>query len=76
MREKSTLREKNNVVAIQLLPLLEAEPTGWEAVTFFNLTKRAPENTLAGHLAEWSAAAPLAQRPFIAKLAATLGVKL
>ena len=76
MREKSTLREKNNVVAIQLLPLFEAEPTGWEAVTFFNLTKRAPENTLAGHLAEWSAAAPLAQRPFIAKLAATLGVKL
>ena len=76
MREKSTLREKNNVIALQLLPLFEAEPSGWEAVTFFNLTKREPENTLAGHLAEWSAAAPPSQRPFIAKLAAVFGVNL
>jgi hypothetical protein len=37
MREKSTLREKNNVVAIQLLPIFETQPSGWEAITSMNL---------------------------------------
>lgn len=76
MREKGTLREKNNVVATQLLPLLEAQPSGWEAVTFFNLTKREPEKALAAHFTDWSAVAPLAQRTFIANVAAVFGVRV
>ena len=74
MRQNSTLREKNNVVALQLLPFFEAEPSGWEAITFFNLTKREPENTLAGQLSEWRTVAPLAQQPFISKVAAVFAV--
>ncbi len=75
MREKSTLREKNNVVAGQLLPLFEAEPAGWEAITFYNLTKREPEKTLAAQLTDWRSVAPLAQRGFITKVAAVFGLR-
>ncbi|MDB6169260.1 MAG: hypothetical protein JWM88_2124 [Verrucomicrobia bacterium] len=75
MREKATLREKNNVVAGQLLPLFEAQPTGWEAITFLNLGRRDPEESLATRFAEWSAAAPATQLAFIGKVAAVFGLK-
>jgi hypothetical protein len=74
MREKATLREKNNVVAERLLPLFEAQPAGWEAITFLNLGARDPEETLATRFAEWSAAAPPAQRAFIGSIAAVFGL--
>ena len=74
MREKATIREKNNVVAAQLLPLFEAQPSGWEAVTFMNLAKRDAEKTLAAHFADWSEVAPAAQRAFIGWIAAVFGV--
>ena len=73
MREKSTMREKNNVVAIQLLPIFEAQPSGWEAITFMNLAKRDPEKTLAAHFADWREVAPLPQRAFIGRIAAVFG---
>jgi hypothetical protein len=76
MREKATLREKNNVVAGQLLPLFEAEPAGWEAITFLNLGRRDPEESLAMRFAEWSAAAPGAQHAFIGRVAGVFGLKV
>lgn len=75
MRENSTLREKNNIVAVELLPLFEANPAGWEAITFYNLgDNRDGKKTLARQFADWSAAAPATQREFIAKLAAVFGL--
>lgn len=38
MRANSTDRDKNNVVAVELLPLFEAHPAGWESLTTFNLS--------------------------------------
>jgi len=76
MREKATIREKNNVVAIQLLPIFEARPSGWEAITFMNLGKRDPEKSLAAHFADWREVAPPAQREFIGRIAAVFGVRL
>lgn len=76
MRANAVIRENNNVVAEQLLPLFEAQPAGWEAVTFLNLGRRDPEETLATRLAEWSTAAPAPQRAFIAKVAAVFEVTL
>lgn len=75
MQRKSTLREKNNVVAGRLLPIFENEPSGWESVTWLNLVERKPQATVASHFAEWRANAPKTQRAFIGKLAATLGVR-
>jgi hypothetical protein len=75
MRETSTLREKNNLVAIQLLPIFEAEPRGWESLSFFNLTpNRQADKSLATHFQDWRAAAPPAYHPFIHKLASAFGV--
>lgn len=70
MRQNGTIREKNNVVAQALLPLFEAEPSGWEAITFLNLTKGNPDKTLRTHFDDWSSKSPEAQHPFIRKLAA------
>jgi hypothetical protein len=76
MRENSNLREKNNIVAVHLLPLFEFNPSGWEAVTFHNLGQRDPEKTLAAHFTDWQAAAPEAHRKFIREMAALFGVEL
>jgi hypothetical protein len=71
MRENSTLREKNNVVARQLLPLFEAEPSGWESLSFFNLTpNRKADKTLQEHFKDWLAVSPKAHHGFIRKLGA------
>jgi hypothetical protein len=70
MREKSCLRDKNNIVARQLLPLFEAHPDGWESVTFFNLGLRDREQSLRARLADWTANSPPAQRAFLRDVAA------
>ena len=75
MRETSTLREKNNVVAMHLLPRFEAAPSGWEAVACYNLAKNDPQRTLAAQFAIWRGNAPPAQRPFIGEIAGVFGVK-
>ena len=75
MRTNSTDRDKNNVVAVELLPLFEAHPAGWETLTTFNLSpNRDPQKTLASHFADWAAASPEAQREFIKKVAGVFGV--
>lgn len=77
MRANPVLREKNNVVARQLLPIFERNPSGWESVTFLNLGKRRDPNlTLAQHLADWREAAPAKHRACIDEIARALGVRL
>lgn len=74
LRQVATQRDKNLIVARQLLPLFEAEPAGWESVTAFNLTPhREPEKSLAKHFADWAAAAPVQHRKFIAQVRERLG---
>jgi len=74
MREKSTLREKNNVVALKLLPLFEATPSGWEAITCYNLAKSDPEKTLSAQFTDWRDHAPSAQQAFVGQLADIFGL--
>jgi hypothetical protein len=69
MRENATLRDKNNLVALQLLPLFEARPSGWEAIAFINRMKSDVDRTLAEHFAAWKDEAPIEQRPFITSVA-------
>ena len=76
MRENPTIRPKNSVVAMKLLPLFEAMPSGWEAITFFNLGKIDPEISLAGKLADWKSVAPESQKKFIAEIGAVFDVKI
>ena len=76
MRRNATLRESNTAVALQLLPLLEAEPRAWEAVTFLNLGTRDRKQPLAAFLVEWRENCPPPLRPFVASVAQIFGVRL
>lgn len=76
MRKQATQRDWNNIVAAELLPCFEAEPSGWESIAFFNRTDhRDPEKPLTAHFGDWSKSAPAAQRPFVARIAAKFGVR-
>ena len=69
LRKASTQRDKNLVVARQLLPLFETQPAGWESLTALNLTRdRDPGKAFDRHFADWIASAPESQRGFLARV--------
>jgi len=70
----STNRELNNVVAVQLLPLLEANPKRWESVTWLNEAKSTQSQTLGDYLSDWHEHAPERHRPFIKTIGGRFGV--
>ncbi len=76
LRKNGSQRDKNTVIAQQLLPLFEATPSGWEALSALKLGKRDIKKPLAEHLEEWRANAPAPQRAFIIRCAAIFGVPL
>jgi hypothetical protein len=76
LRRNPTIRDWNTIIAIHLLPLFEAEPRGWEAVTFLNQGPHDATESLVKRLAEWRLQCPTHLRPFVARLAAVFGVKL
>lgn len=77
LRRNAVQRELNNVVAARLLPVLEAEPSGWESLAYLNLGRTdKPEPSLREHLAAWRQACPGRLRPFITRLAAALETPL
>ncbi|MEI7820784.1 MAG: hypothetical protein WCK55_07690 [Verrucomicrobiota bacterium] len=76
MRRNATLRASNSVVASRLLPLLEAEPRAWEAVTFMNLGAHDRKMPLSAFFAEWRQNCPPKLQPFIAKVAQVFGIAL
>ena len=76
LRRNSTIWPWNTIVAIQLLPLFEADPRAWEAVTSLNRGSTGTNESLAEHLAEWRSQCPENLRPFVNRLAAIFAVKL
>jgi hypothetical protein len=75
MRKKSDIWDWNTIVAIQLLPLFESEPRGWEAVTFLNQRSENTTASLTAHLARWRSRCPAYLRPFVSKIAAAFGIE-
>jgi len=76
LRQNSDMRDRNTMIAIQLLPIFEAEPRGWEAVTFLNRGSPDARESLAQHFVEWRSQCPKDLRPFVSRLAAVFAVKL
>ena len=70
MRRNAELRDRNAVVALRLLPIFEAEPRAWEAVTFMNLGTQDRRQPLHAFLADWRRNCPPALQPFVVKIAA------
>jgi hypothetical protein len=69
-------RTWNTIVATQLLPIFEADPAGWEAVTFLNRGRSYVQGSLPEHFSEWHANCPGRLRSFVTKLAAVFGVTI
>jgi hypothetical protein len=76
LRRNPTIRDWNTIIAIRLLPLFEAEPRGWETVTFLNRGSHNANESLATHLVQWRSQCPENLRPFVTRLAAVFAVKL
>jgi hypothetical protein len=70
LRENAILREKDVIIASQMLPLFEAEPAGWAAACYLNLGARQQGKSLTQHFSEWQNNSPPALRPFLARLSA------
>lgn len=62
-------RERNEVVAVALLPLLERNPESWNAVRFLNQGDADRERSFEEYLREWRSAAPDDQKEFVAEIA-------
>jgi hypothetical protein len=50
LRRNPMIRAWNTIIAIQLLPLFEAEPRGWQTVTFLNRGLHIANDSLSKHL--------------------------
>jgi hypothetical protein len=76
LRENADLRDQNTIIAIQLLPIFESQPRGWESVAFLNRRSSDGNESLANQFAKWRSQCPENLRPFVGRLAAVFAVKL
>ncbi|HLX64396.1 MAG TPA: hypothetical protein VKX17_24190 [Planctomycetota bacterium] len=76
LRLKSTDRARNNIVAGVLVPLLEAEPKMWEAVTYLNTEKLNKSYSFKQYLEAWRRNSQEKHRAFIDKIAKQFGLEL
>jgi len=76
LRANSVDREKNNVVAGALLPLFEAEPEMWEAVSFLNTEKLTKLYSFKQYLEAWRRNSQEKHRAFIDKIALKFEIEL
>jgi hypothetical protein len=74
LRASPTLREKNTIIASQMLPILEATPSGWEALCYLNLGSRDFKKPFARHLTEWGQNVPSDLHPFVSRIAAVFAL--
>jgi len=74
LRQDSARRDRNAIVAAQLLPIFEKEPRGWGALTFFSRPAH-PSQSLSQQFTKWRSGCPRELQPFITKLAAVFEVK-
>ncbi len=71
----ATNRKLNSVVAVQLLPLFEAEPNRWASVWHLNSGKPNSAPTLETYFGRWEATVPQEHKAWVAKIAKMLGIK-
>src|SRR5215475_16047241 len=57
LRQDANRRDRNTIVAAQLLPIFEKEPRGWGALAFFRRAAN-PTQSLSRHFAHWQSSCP------------------
>ena len=73
LRKNAGLRQKNKVVAVAILPLIEAEPKHWRAIAYLNAARAYSEQSFEEYLRNWHTLTPVDHRPFIAEIAKKFG---
>jgi hypothetical protein len=74
LRQDPTRRDRNAIVAAELLPIFEKEPRGWGALAFFRRAAN-PNQSLSRYFADWRSSCPHELQQFVAKLAAVFKVE-
>jgi hypothetical protein len=74
LRQDSTRRDRNTIVAAQLLPIFEKEPRSWGALAFFSRAAN-PNQSLSQKFTKWRSSCPRELQRFIRKLAAVFEVE-
>jgi len=74
LRQDSTRRDRNTIIAAQLLPIFEKEPRGWGALAFFRRAAN-PNQSLSRHFADWRSSCPRELQQFVGKLAAVFDIE-
>ena len=74
LRQDATRRDRNTIIAAQLLPIFEKEPRGWAALAFFR--RAADRNqSLSQQFSKWRSSCPQELQRFVVKLAAVFEVE-
>jgi hypothetical protein len=76
LRLNPTMRDRNTIIAIQCLPLFEAEPSAWKTLAFLNRDFAIPNESLTQHFIRWQSHCPEELQPFIRRLATIFEVRL
>ncbi|MBY0524121.1 MAG: hypothetical protein K2R98_12020 [Gemmataceae bacterium] len=69
-------RDRNTLVAVQLLPVFEKTPEHWEAIAWLPKAKKGHSESLPDFLKAWQTACPEKHRAFVAAIAAKFGMDL
>jgi len=69
-------RAKCHIVAVQLLPLFEASPEHWPAVSALNKEVLTEEDSFQDYLAAWHRNCPEPHRGFVRRLATEFGLQV
>ncbi|MEK6239080.1 MAG: hypothetical protein N2C14_30560 [Planctomycetales bacterium] len=75
-RRSAVRRDLNSIVAGRILPLLEKDPSHWEATRYLNLGDQRANATFELYLNDWWERSPEKHKKFIAELADLFGVPL
>ncbi len=76
LRKNATDRPKNNIVAVQLLPLFEKVPSRWQAVQYLNKEKLDDTYDLKRYLEAWHRHCPAKHRTFVREIATKFEIKI
>jgi hypothetical protein len=76
LRDVRTDRPREAIVANQLLPIFERDPTGWEAVSYLNVAGPSEAESLRRLLAAWHRSVPPRLRAFVATVSERFGYPL
>jgi hypothetical protein len=70
LRSNPYLREKNELLATALLPLLENVPGGFEAISYLNREKSSSDRGFRAYLESWYRCCPEQSRDFVSQVIA------